>query len=711
MGKILVLAEKPSVARDIAKVLGCRVRRDGYIEGERYIITWAVGHLVTLFEPEDYDYAYKRWKYQDLPILPERMQIKPYNKTKKQLTLLKKFLTSQSIDSIICATDSGREGELIFRYIYTYAGCRKPFQRLWISSMTDAAIHEGFNTLKDGSDYNHLYYSAKCRSEADWLVGINATRAYTTKNHVLLSIGRVQTPTLALIVDRQKQIDDFKPKDYWEVHAKFEGFKAIWFNKKPSDTKILDLNQAVEIEQKTNKKTALIEKITKNEKKQPPPLLYDLTELQRDGNKKYGYTAKKVLQIAQDLYEKKKLITYPRTDSRYLSQDMVSKVEKTLHKINVTPYSAAIYPLLQEKLNFNSRIINDKKVTDHHAIIPTDSVPNISRMTKEELNIYNLIVKRFIAVFYPYYIYETTEIRMKIEGEKFCATGKTIKQLGWKKLYKEKSDKKEPILPVLQEGESLINQGCETIKKQTKPPKPYTEATLLGAMENAGRFVEDEELKEQLKASGFGTPATRAGIIERLIQVGYIIRKGKTLLPTDKGSKLIAIVPKELKSPETTGKWEKGLNKIKEGGMAPDHFMSSIQRFVQYLVNEAAKSQGTLKFDSEKLENQGVSSNSKKIKGSIGVCPLCGKGKILENSKSFYCSEWKNQCSFTIWKDSLTRYGQKVNKTLVKQLLKEGKIDGFEITLPQTHEKCTSTLWINDKGNLELKNVKRVDQG
>lgn len=708
MGKKLVLAEKPSVARDIAKVLKCSSRKDGYIEGKDYVITWAVGHLITLAEPEDYDEKYKKWRYDQLPIIPEGIRLKPYNKTEKQLRIIERLIKREDVESIICATDSGREGELIFRYIYDFIGLKKPFSRLWISSMTDVAIQDGFDKLKDGKEYDNLYYSAKCRSEADWLVGINATRAYTTSNNVLLSVGRVQTPTLALIVNRHNEINHFVPKEYEEVYAIFDdNFRAIWFDEKPSDTKIFNKVKAQEIADKILNKEGIVEKVTKKLKKQPPPLLYDLTELQRDGNKKYGYTAKKVLSIAQDLYEKRKLITYPRTDSRYLSDDMKPKVKSTMRKINIPPYNKAIEPVLQKgDLKFTKRIIDNKKVTDHHAIIPTDVVPRTNNLSPDEMNIYNLVVKRFIAVFYDYYKYETTEIIFDIDEEKFVASGKVIVDKGWKALYTATKDDKEQIMPKLIKGDTKKVVDVDKQQKKTTPPKPYTESSLLSAMENAGRFTEDEALKEQLKESGFGTPATRAGIIERLIQVEYIKRKGKTLIPTKKGCQLIQIVPNELKSPETTGRWEKGLTSINKGSLASDRFMGSIERFVAYLVQSASKSRGKVQFERKPIpENK-----KKKVKG-LGTCPVCKEGKILENSKSFYCTEWRNHCKYSIWKNTLERYGTKtITEDIIKQILKDGKLASYPVTLPQTGEKCLATLEINHQTGLELKNVKRIEQ-
>lgn len=672
MGKQLIIAEKPSVARDIAKVLGCSGKGDGYIEGPDYVITWAVGHLITLFEPEDYDEKYKRWQYQMLPILPAEIKIKPYEQTVKQLHVIEKLMKRDDVEALICATDSGREGELIFRYIYNYTQCKKPFRRLWISSMTDEAISEGFRNLKDGHVYDNLYLSAKCRSEADWLVGINATRAYTTQNNVLLSIGRVQTPTLALIVERQKEIDNFVPKDYFEVQVNYGEFTGTWFDDKPSETRIDEESKAQAIIDKVLNQNGVVKSVSKKKNKQLPPQLYDLTELQRDGNKHHGYTAQQVLSIAQDLYEKRKLITYPRTDSRYLSDDMKPVVKQTMNKISIPPYNKAIEVIKQKgELKFSKRIIDNKKVTDHHAIIPTNVTPKLESLSKDELNIYNLIVKRFIAVFYDDFLFETTEVIVESMEETFVSKGKIITQKGWKSLYVADKDDDEQTLPNIKKGDNVAIIDGQVLKKQTSPPKPYTEATLLSAMENAGRFVEDEALKEQLKASGFGTPATRAGIIERLIEVEYIGRKGKALYPTQKGINLIEIVPDELKSPETTGKWERALNKISTGEMETDKFIQSIHRFVVYLVKSAISSKRVI-FEKEQKPYKGGKSLPQGK--NFGTCPLCKKGVVMENTKSFYCTQWREGCKFTLWKNALQNHGITLDESIVSKLLSDKEI-------------------------------------
>lgn len=692
MGKIVVLAEKPSVARDIAKVLGCNGRFQGYVEGEKYIVTWAVGHLVRLLEPEEYSAELRMWNISDLPIIPKKMALAAVEATIDQFQIVSCLINRKDIDSLICATDSGREGELIFRYIYNLSDCKKPFQRLWISSMTDEAIRNGFENLKSGSDYDKLYESAKCRSESDWLVGINASRAFSLRYGVNLSIGRVQTPTLAIIVNRFHEISSFVSEAYFEVKVNYEKFSGLWFSLKDEnrDTRLTSRDAAKKILDDVVGTEATITDVEKDEKQNPPPLLYDLTELQRDANRKFGYSAEKTLSIAQDLYEKRKVITYPRTDSRYLTEDMVPILPRILQRLNFPPYTDFIAPIIKALPKLGKRVIDPSKVTDHHAIIPVNgNIPN--QFTPEERNIFDLVARRFISIFYPYYIYTITRIIATSGEHHFISKGKSINQLGWMELYgdeekssgkkKGKSDE-EQLLPETSVGEQLKILTGEILSKKTKPPAHYTEATLLSAMENAGRFVEDEELKEQLKENGLGTPATRAGIIERLLSVGYIVRKGKSLLPTDKGIKLIEIVPAELKSPETTGKWERALGLIYKGSMESDRFMGSICRYVRYIVDECRKNRLPVKFASER----------KKALSGLGECPKCKTGVMLENSKSFYCSEWRAGCRFSIWKDFIQREGLELPAEQFSELLKSGemvqgdrkiKLDSFGMHIEQ----------------------------
>lgn len=708
MGKVLVIAEKPSVARDIAAVLKCGEKGDGFIGGENYIVSWAVGHLVTLCEPDDYDKSLKRWTAGSLPIIPEKMKLKAVRGSKKQLDTLKKLMNAKDTDSIICATDSGREGELIFRYIYEYNKCKKPFKRLWISSMTDAAIKEGFANLRDGKEYDNLYISAKCRSEADWLVGINATRAFTIKYNALLSIGRVQTPTLAMIVKRQNEIDNFVPTKYYEVIADYGDFKGTWTDGK-KNTKIDDKSAAEDIAYKVDGKNAAVEEVVKTEKQILPPQLYDLTELQRDCNKTYGFSAKKTLDIAQSLYEKRKMITYPRTDSRYLSDDLIPKIKVVLKRLKdagiFADYASDLID--GEKLPVTKRIVDNKKVTDHHAIIPADNYYRKDSLTSDEKKVFGLIAIRFIAAFNRPYKYTATKISVLCEDELFISKGNTVTDEGWKRLYKEvyKNVKdNEQILPDVKKDDTVMVKEAHTIEKETKPPLPYNEATLLTAMENAGKNTDDEQLKEKMKEYGLGTPATRAAIIERLIEVGYIHRKGKALIPDIKGKQLISIVPEEMRSPVTTGKWEKGLGSIAKGNMQAEKFMASINRYVYYLVGFAAEKSADIQIEDTKKRKK----RSQRAK-SFGKCPICG-GDVLENSKAYYCAGWKNGCKFTLWKNSLERYGVSMTDKLVKELLTDKTVKKISVIKAQTGEKCTADIIYNKEKNImELMNMSVIE--
>jgi DNA topoisomerase-3 len=608
-----VIAEKPSVGRDIAKVLGCNTRGDGYLMGETYVVSWAVGHLATLCAPEDYDEAWKKWRFDTLPIMPQEMKLKAVSSGRSQLAVLKKLMNSDKIDSLICATDSGREGELIFRYIYKLCGCKKPFSRLWVSSMTDKAIRDGFAALRPGSEYDMLFDSARCRSEADWLVGINASRAYTLKYNALLSIGRVQTPTLAIIVDRAAEIAAFVPEEYYELQADFGAYTGIWQNADGSGSRIATQELAKELAKKVKGADGRVISVQREEKSQPSPQLYDLTELQRDCNKRYGFSAQKTLDLAQSLYETRKLLTYPRTDSRYLSDDLVDRLPGRVQNLaNLPQFAEAAQPVLaMGRLTPGKRVVDNNKITDHHAIIPTEGRLRLDNVTPDEFKVFRLVALRFLSVFYPAYIYASTKVLTEAAGEKFLSKGQEDLQLGWRALYKDlgeqekagkskKGAKEEQKLPNLREGDVYAVEKAQVLKKKTQPPKPYTEATLLSAMENAGRFVEDEALREQLKEGGLGTPATRAGIIERLLAVGYIKRQGKALMPTEKGEKLVAVVPNELKSAETTGKWEKGLSAIAGGRMATETFMASIRRYVEFLVRDCKASNRQMAFPEER---------------------------------------------------------------------------------------------------------------
>ncbi len=768
--KSLIIAEKPSVGRDIAKVLKCNKRGNGFLYNDKYIISWAVGHLVTLQEPDEYDARLKSWNVQSLPILPRELKLKAIPNTREQLKILHSLINQADVTELICATDSGREGELIFRYIYEITRCNKPFKRLWISSLTDDAIKDGFANLKDGSHYDNLYYSAKCRSEADWLVGMNATRAFTLKYNVLLSVGRVQTPTLAILVDRHNEIVNFKSEDYFEIEVLFEvldeqsesvkenqesatTYKALYINnnlkedskeeagdvtekpkekskaneKEKDDTKklsrILDKKVAEKIVKDIKGKNGVVKSINDETKKQPAPFLYDLTELQRECNKKYSFSAKKTLSIAQDLYEKRKMITYPRTDSRHLSSDMVKKLKHILSNLNkVNEYKGFTdYVLGLDKLPISKRIVDNSKITDHHAIIPNGSNINLQALSDEEFKVYNLIARRFIAVFYPNYVYNTTKIITEIstpdDKHEFLTKGTTISQKGWTELNvitdKEKSKSKskstsksksskddsatQDILPSVVVGQEVLNKNEKLLSKKTKPPTYYNEATLLSAMENAGRFVEDEDLKEQLKESGLGTPATRASIIERLLQVKYITRKGKSLIPTEKGVNLIAVLPKELISPETTGKWERGLTSISKGAMQKEKFMGSISRYVNFLVDYSKNTPNTIVFEKEASKNNKPNKNLK----SFGKCLKCG-GDIFENTKGFYCSNWNSGCESTIWKNTFKDYDLMLTQEMITALFKDKSISNVLVKDPATGLQKIATLNLNINAQITI---------
>lgn len=607
------------MGRDIARVLGCGQKADGYLVGDEYMVSWAVGHLAQLAAPEDYKPEWKRWAFETLPIMPPEMRLVAAPSGKSQFAVLKKLMNSREVDGLICATDSGREGELIFRYIYQLAGCRKPFQRLWVSSMTDKAIKDGFAALRPGADYDLLYQSARCRSEADWLVGINASRAYTLKYDALLSIGRVQTPTLAIIVNRAAEIAAFVPEEYFEVRADFAaeniGYWGLWQNA-AGESRLKSKAAAEEILGRVKGAVGRVCDVKREEKSQPPPLLYDLTELQRDCNKRYGFSAQKTLDLAQSLYETRKLLTYPRTDSRYLSDDLLPRLPGRIKNLAALSQFAEVAAPFAERgvPKPGKRVIDNSKVTDHHAIIPTEGRLRVDNLTEDEWKVFRLVALRFLAVFYPAYRYASTKVITEAAGERFISKGQEVLESGWQGVYdrlkqdeqREKpakraksAAKEEQDLPNLAVNDEVALTKAKVEQKKTQPPKPYTEAGLLSAMENAGRFVEDETLKEQLKESGLGTPATRAAIIERLLAVGYIKRQGKALVPTEKGEKLIAVVPQELKSAETTGKWEKGLSAIAGGRMATEVFMASIKRYVDFLVRDCRTSNRFMRFPEE----------------------------------------------------------------------------------------------------------------
>jgi len=628
--KSLVLTEKPSVAREIARVLGCQNKGKGYIEGPKYVVTWALGHLVTLAEPEDYDKKYKTWRLEDLPMLPNRMKLKVIRQTGQQFQAVRNLMKRADIRELIIATDAGREGELVARWIMVEGQWKKPFKRLWISSQTDAAIKQGFAHLKPGPDYDKLYNSAVCRAEADWLIGLNVTRALTTKYNAQLNAGRVQTPTLAMMVHREDEIRKFVPKDYWTVRADFGDYFGDWQDTK-NQGRIFDENRAEILRDKVTGALGQVKEVRVDQKSESAPLAYDLTELQRDANRKYGFSAQKTLSTLQALYERHKLVTYPRTDSRYITSDIVPTLTGRLKSVAVAEYAPLVRQILAKPLKVTKRLVDDSRVSDHHAIIPTDEGVVLSALDADERKIYDLIVKRFLAVLYPPYKYDRVTLITAVEGENFFSRGKTVTDWGWKAVY-GKADAaddqgKEDALPdqILQahnKGNQKKVKECRLLKSQTKPPARYTEATLLSAMESPGKFVEDEELREALKQGGLGTPATRAEIIEKLIHADYVERRGKELVPTGKGIQLINLVSSDLRSPELTAKWEQTLSEIARGKASRTKFMEGIREYTVKLVKEVAASEIKFKAD-----------NISRVK-----CPKCGqylltvkgkKGKML----------------------------------------------------------------------------------
>ena len=699
MGRTVVLAEKPSVGRDIARVLGANQRGQGCLMNADWVVTWAVGHLVTLVEPDELDEKYKRWSFATLPILPEDIPLKVIAQSRDQFKVVKDLINDKDTDRLICATDAGREGELIFRYIYEKAGCKKPFDRLWISSMTDEAIQEGFRKIQPGAQYDGLYHSAQCRSQADWLVGMNASRALTLRYDTLLSVGRVQTPTLAILVKRRREIENFKPEEYATVTADFGDYRGVWFDAAlEPDTHIPKIADAKAYAEDARGKTGTVKSAETVRKKDPPPQLYDLTSLQRDANRLLGFTADKTLKTAQSLYETRKAITYPRTDSRYLPPDMVPRVVQTM-KLLPASYQAFVPGALPNgKLPVSKRTVDETKVTDHHAIIPTAQRVNPESFSPDERMLYDMIARRLLAAFHPWCEYDATKVITEVTGEMrthlFRTNGRVVIVNGWKDVpplaeapkpaktsrkKKTDTDEEEVALPPLQPGDTRTVKKTEVKEDKTKPPAQHNDASLLAAMEHAGREIEDEELARQMKGMGIGTPATRAAIIERLIQVGYALRKGKNILATDKGVQLIAIMPQEIASPEMTGRWELALDQITDGKQDAEKFMSSIRKFSTFLVNYAQTHRSDVVFpddDRRKKRRQTLVARGKAVDGC--VCPVCKKGSVLENDRSFFCGASAEGCRFTLWKDCLSRTGggPELTAKLVQLILERHTVHG-----------------------------------
>ena len=604
MAKILVLAEKPSVGRDIARVLGCKNEKNGYIEGNKYIVTWALGHLVTLADPETYDKKYKSWDMSDLPILPKDLKTVVIKKSAKQFNTVKAQLNRNDVNEVVIATDAGREGELVARWIIEKAHIKKPIKRLWISSSTDKAIKEGFTKLKDAKEYNNLYYSAIARAEADWIVGINATRALTTKYNASLSCGRVQTPTLAMILKREDEIRNFKPKDYYTLDILTEKggnyLKLSWHDKNNS-TSTFNKEKIENIKKKVLNKDLKIVDVKKSNKKKYAPSLYDLTELQRDANKMFGYSAKETLSIMQKLYEHHKVLTYPRTDSRYLTDDIVDTLKDRIKAVNTSEYSKVCMKLLKTKIKPNKSFVDNSKVTDHHAIIPTEERVFLGDLSDKERKIYDLVVKRFLSVLCPPFEYEQTTIKGSCEGETFTAKGNKIIKLGWRENYTVDDNETYDGIIDINVDEVLKVESVKIENKKTNPPSYLNEATLLTEMEK----------------HNLGTVATRADIIEKLFNSFFVEMKNKEIHITSKGRQLLNLAPKDLKSPELTAKWEKTLNDISKGKSKKNEFLNEMKNYSKTIVKEIKNSENKFKHDN-------LTRNK---------CPECGKFMLEVNGK------------------------------------------------------------------------------
>ena len=656
MSKILVLAEKPSVGRDLAKVLKCNNNKGSYIEGSKYIVTWAMGHLVGLMDPEGYDNKYKEWKMETLPMLPKHMKLVVLKKTGKQFNEVKKLMNRDDVSEIVIATDAGREGELVARWTIEKAGVKKPLKRLWISSQTDKAILDGFRNLKDGKEYENLYRAAVCRAEADWLVGLNVTRAITCKYNAQLSAGRVQSPTLAMIVQREEEIKNFKPKTYYTINAKTKGYNLSWINN-DNNSRVFDEEFANKIVSKTKGVEGEIVNINSANKKKFSPALYDLTELQRDANKIFGYSAKQTLNIMQRLYENHKILTYPRTDSRYISTDIVATIPDRLKAVAIGEYRSTADALLKTKINGHKGFVDNSKVSDHHAIIPTEEKPNLSNLSSEERKIYDLVVKRFLSVLLPPFEYIQTTIEAKVNEERLIAKGKIVISKGWKKLYDKleedssEEDIKEQVLPNVNKGDKFVIENVSLNKGETKPPSRFNEGTLLSAMENPHKYINvgKEAAKTLGETGGLGTVATRADIIEKLFNSFVIEKKGKEILPTSKGKQLIDLVPKELKSPLLTAKWESQLDEIAKGKRDWNSFIKEMKNYSVALVEDVKGANSKFVHDNKtgkKCPNCGKYLLEVKGKnGTMNVCQdrECGYRENISRVTNARCPECKKK--------------------------------------------------------------------
>jgi DNA topoisomerase III len=676
--KTLVIAEKPSVGRDLVRVLpGQFTKGEGYLEGPEHVVTWAVGHLVQLADPDEYDERFKKWRMADLPIVPGRFKLVVRDeRSKKQMNVVKRQLAREDITSVVNACDAGREGELIFAYLYEKAGSRKPVERLWLNSMTRDAIKEAFGALRPGAELQSLEQAARSRSEADWIVGMNATRAATIRLRSsfdgAVSLGRVQTPTLAILARREDEIRAFKPEPYWIVDALFEASGARRYEGRyhaGANPRLSSAQEAAAIVESCRDQTGEITKLERSERKERPPLLYDLTSLQRDANSRFGFSARRTLAAAQRLYEEHKALTYPRTNARFLTGDMVSEIKPTAKLVGERrEYAQASRYVLGLDVLPLARVVNDARVTDHHAIIPTraDRHP-FEKFNGDDIKVYDLVVKRFLAIFHPDAVFENTRVETTVLKHVFRTRGKLMLVPGWRGVYGESADGdgagrdddegREQQLPKLDHGERAKVSEVASQEKETKPPRRYTEGSLLAAMETAGKLVEEEELREAMKDSGIGTPATRAAIIERLIQVGYIERDGRALIVTEKGLNVIRLLGEHaLTSPGLTGDWEHRLAKIETGEDSREAFMGDIVKFTESTVSEL----------DTKLKDVRIP------RANLGPCPICARD-IVENRKGYSC--WSREdpgCGFVIWKG---KAGKQLPVSVARELIKTGRTE------------------------------------
>lgn len=709
MSKKLVLAEKPSVGRDIARVLKCTQKGNGYLEGSNYVVTWALGHLVTLADPERYDPKYQTWRLEDLPMLPAPLKLDVIKSTGGQYNAVKQQMLRKDVDEIIIATDAGREGELVARWILEKVGVKKKIMRLWISSITDKAILEGFSKLKSGSAYENLYASAVARSEADWYVGMNATRALTCKHNAQLSCGRVQTPTLAMIEKREKEIQSFVPQTYYGLTAMAKGIHMTWTDEKSQSTQCFDLKRMEQIQQRLNGKNIMITGIDRQNKKSYAPGLYDLTELQREANKRYGFSAKQTLNAMQKLYEEHKILTYPRTDSRFISSDIVPTLKDRVKACGIGEWGTFAGQILKKPIVTSKTFVDDTKVTDHHAIIPTEQLVQTQRLSSDERKIYDLVVKRFLAVLLPAYVYEQTRITAKIEGETFRAKGIHVIDMGWKAIYnnvfddEETDTYKDQSLPEVKQNEVLALAGLKMTTGKTQPPPYHTEGTLLTAMEKPSKSM----------SCGIGTVATRADIIDKLLNTFLMEKKGQYLHMTSKGKQLLALVPKDLREPELTANWESKLEKIASGALKKEVFIHEIKDYAKASVVEIKNSASKFKHDNvsrDKCPDCGkfmleVSGKKGKMlvcqdrecghRKSVSVvtnarCPVCHKKLELRgegDGKTFFC-----KCGHREKMDAFNKRrqeaGNKVDKRDVQKYIDEQKKDVvFESPLAEALKK------------------------